>query len=429
MVVMWKRFNAFTLIELLVVVAIIAILAAMLLPALSAAREKARRASCQSNLKQMATAMAAYTGDYSGYFPSWVGWLSPRQLDWSDPDGDGTHVAGSSSPYRYTYNTFRPQYQHRRSDNKIQMDQVACEFFRTVGMAFKNTAAPCDYPTPRTWTGGQLNAGPQGLGFLLVGGYLGDASLFYCPSSTNMPSDYWASGAEGVCSLEDWKSVGGSSAEHMLYGDYTAVTFGGGTQQMIQSHYAYRNTPFLPFNPYPSYVDNTYRIPGVKPDQCVRIAQPNFRTVRELGGRCLATDTFSKGYNWDANHTSHYAGSSSTTDTYGEPIVASRTIVGFGMKGHRTSYNALYGDGHAAAWGDPQERLIWHTQGLVTPTKPEGQTFCVGLITLATNVFYGYGSNYTTYGRASLDDGYVAHTNVPIWHDFDVAGGEDVGVD
>jgi prepilin-type N-terminal cleavage/methylation domain-containing protein/prepilin-type processing-associated H-X9-DG protein len=61
--------SGFTLIELLVVIAIIAILAAILFPVFARARENARRASCQSNLKQIGLGVLQYTQDYDEKYP------------------------------------------------------------------------------------------------------------------------------------------------------------------------------------------------------------------------------------------------------------------------------------------------------------------------------------------------------------------------
>jgi prepilin-type processing-associated H-X9-DG protein len=81
----------------LVVIAIIAILAAMLLPALSRAREEARKAVCKSNLKQLGLGMAIYANDFGDFYPCFgappiMG--GSNQLD-ATATGGGTSKLGS----------------------------------------------------------------------------------------------------------------------------------------------------------------------------------------------------------------------------------------------------------------------------------------------------------------------------------------------
>jgi len=134
--------KGFTLIELLVVIAIIAILAAILFPVFARAREKARQASCTSNLKQLGLSMHMYAGDYDECFPllriyiggsavyyQWA--LEPYVKNWDIwycPSRDRSDGVGQ---YAYTCTWYRQS----RMNNADGANSPTCPYGRPVKMA------------------------------------------------------------------------------------------------------------------------------------------------------------------------------------------------------------------------------------------------------------------------------------------------------
>jgi hypothetical protein len=347
-------------------------------------------------MKQIGTAFLSYTGDYNGYVPGWTGWGNAIRFDNAAGNVLVAEQAGAYSD---------PLNDQVIWNNLGYSDRTAFPWYmRSVAVGVT--------PLADVRSVGDLQQAPFGPGWLLTCGYLGDARVFYCPSAggSMIPDHDLKTGENNgyphANSAEAWQRAGGFDGKTMTHGDWTwnarghNVDYHRGEKfraSHVLSDYSYCISPTVS-----TVTTKSVAVAFARPKLTIMGGDPPFKNNRQLGGRAMASDSFSA-----------VLGGLLPSIGYHSSWSDKKPELGRGIYAHRDGYNVIYGDGHTAWYGDPQQQLIYW------------KYYWDGKIT-----FSRYETAKQRLNQTDWADEYKSWPQARgVSHLFDKAAGEDVAVE